>query len=522
MDKLFANKWFVRFISLAFAVMLYLIVNMDPTVNNAGVVPDGEDQTYTIEDVNITPEYNQEEYAVTNMTENADVTLAGSQTAIMLFRLSRSDSYELYLDMQNLGAGTHNVQVSHRDFPTDLEVTPSPEYATVTLEEKQETTFPLETQILNEKQNEEFSFGNPTVSPEEVTVTGASTIIEQIDRVVAQVDVSEADGDVNGSFPIVALDTEGNELNVNIEPQEASVELSADAPSQEVPVNVERTGSLSADTAISEVTVSDETVTIYGSEEAVQNTESINAALDLNEISESGTYELDVQLPDGIQRTNPENLSASVTIDGEEQATLENVPISIVNLPSGASTSWVNPSSGQMNVQIYGEAGALEGVSTEDITLEALWNGSGSSNEESYILPVEAGGPEGVEISPARENVEVTLQQEESGEETEEETEEEAAPESETPEEQQNENTDEPEESGQNDGEGDSSGQDGSTEDAENDSGSNEQDNDTETEPETETGETEEDGSESTEETPAENEEEVPAEENTETGGEQQ
>lgn len=520
MDKLFANKWFVRFISLAFAVMLYLIVNMDPTVNNAGVVPDGEDQTYTIEDVNITPEYNEEEYAITNVTENADVTLAGSQTAIMLFRLSRSDSYELYLDMQNLGAGTHNVQVSHRDFPTDLEVTPSPEYATVTLEEKQETTFPLETQILNEDQNEEFSFGNPTVSPEEVTVSGAGTTIEQIDRVAAQVDVSEADGDVNGSFPIVAFDTEGNELDVNIEPQEASVELSADAPSKEVPVNVERTGSLSADAAISEVTVSDETVTIYGSEEAVQNAESINAALDLNEISESGTYELDVQLPDGIQRTNPENLSASVTIEGEEQATLENVPISIANLPSGASTSWVNPSSGQMNVQIYGEAGAVEGVSAEDITLEALWSGSGSSSEESYILPVEASGPEGVQIAPARENVEVTLQQEESGEETEQETE----PESETPEEQQNENTDEPEESGQNDGEGDSSGQDGSTEDAENGSGSNEQDNDTETEPdtETETGETEEGGAEDTEETPAENEEEVPAEESTETDGEQQ
>lgn len=517
MDKLFANKWFVRFISLAFAVMLYLIVNMDPTVNNAGVVPDGEDQTYTIEDVNITPEYNEEEYAVTNMTENADVTLAGSQTAIMLFRLSRSDSYELYLDMQNLGAGTHNVQVSHRDFPTDLEVTPSPEYATVTLEEKQETTFPLETQILNEEQNQEFSFGNPTVSPEEVTVSGAGTIIEQIDRVVAQVDVSEADGDINGNFPIVALDTEGNELDVNIEPQEASVELSADAPSKEVPVNVERTGSLSAGTAISEVTVSDEAVTIYGSEEAVQNTESINAALDLNEISESGTYELDVQLPDGIQRTNPENLSASVTIEGEEQATLEDVPISIVNLPSGASTSWVNPSSGQMDVQIYGDAGALEGVSAEDITLEALWSGSGSSSEESYVLPVEAGGPQGVQISPARENVEVTLQQEENGEETEEETE----PENETPEEQQNENTDEPEESGQNNGEGDSSGEDGSTEDAENGSGSNEQDTETE-DPQTDTGDTEEDGAGDTEEPPAENEEEVPAEENNETDAEQQ
>lgn len=518
MDKLFANKWFVRFISLAFAVMLYLIVNMDPTVNNAGVVPDGEDQTYTIEDVNITPEYNEEEYAITNMTKNADVTLAGSQTAIMLFRLSRSDSYELYLDMQSLGAGTHNVQVSHRDFPTDLEVTPSPEYATVTLEEKQETTFPLEIQILNEKENEEFSFGNPTVSPEEVTVSGAGTVIEQIDRVVAQVDVSEADGDINGSFPVAALDTEGNELDVNIEPQEASVELSADAPSKEVPVNVERTGNLSADTSISEVTASEEAVTIYGSEEAVQNTESINASLNLNEISESGTYELDVQLPDGIQRTNPENLSASVTIEGEDQATLENVPISIVNLPSGASTSWVNPSSGQMNVQIYGAAGTLEGVSAEDITLEALWSGSGSSSEESYILPVEASGPEGVQISPARENVEVTLQQEESREETEEE----AEPEGETPEEQQNENTDEPEDSGQNDEEGDSSGQDGSTEDTENGSGSNGQDNDTETEPAPESGNTEEDGSGSTEETPAENEEEVPAEENPETDGEQQ
>lgn len=518
MDRLFANKWFVRFISLAFAVMLYLIVNMDPTVNNAGVVPDGEDQTYTIEDVNITPEYNEEEYAITNMTENADVTLAGSQTAIMLFRLSRSDSYELYLDMQNLGAGTHNVQVSHRDFPTDLEVTPSPEYATVTLEEKQETTFPLETQILNEDQNEEFSFGNPTVSPEEVTVSGAGTIIEQIDRVAAQVDVAEADGDINGNFPIVALDTEGNELDVNIKPQEASVELSADAPSKEVPVNVERTGSLSADTTISEVTVSEEAVTIYGSEEAVRNTESINAALDLNEINESGTYELDVQLPDGIQRTNPETLSASVTIEGEEQATLENVPISIVNLPSGASTSWVNPSSGQMDVQLYGEAGALEGVGAEDIALEALWSGSGSSSEESYILPVEASGPEGVQISPARENVEVTLQQEESGEETEEETEQE----NETPEEQENENTDEPEEPGQNDGEGDPSGQDDTTEDAENGNGSNEQNNDTETEPEPETGGNEEGGTEDTEETPAENEEEVPAEEDTETDGEEQ
>ncbi|GEK60305.1 hypothetical protein CHL76_15265 [Marinococcus halophilus] len=520
MDKLFANKWFVRFISLAFAVMLYLIVNMDPTVNNAGVVPDGEDQTYTIEDVEITPEYNQEEYAITSMTEDADVTLAGSQTAIMLFRLSRSDNYELYLDMQDLGAGTHNIQVSHRDFPTDLEVTPSPEYATVTLEEKEETTFPLETQILNEEQNEEFSFGNPTVSPEEVTVSGAGTIIDQIDRVVAQVDVSEADGDINGTFPIAALDAEGNELDVNIEPQEASVELSADAPSKAVPVNVEQTGSLNAGTAISEVIASSEEVTIYGSERAVQNTESIDAALNLNEVTESGTYELNLQLPDGIQRTNPESLSASVTIQGEEQTTLENVPISIVNLPSGSSTSWVNPSSGEMDVQIYGGAGALEGVSAEDITLEALWSDSGSSNEESYILRVEASGPEGVQISPTRENVEVTLQQGESRETTEEGTEEETEPESEVPEEQQNENTEEPEDSGQNDGEGDSSNQNGSTESEEDGTGSGEEENDTETAPPADTGDTEENGSGGAEDAPAENEE-VPAEENSETNNEQ-
>lgn len=133
--------------------MLFTMVNMDSISNQPGVLPTMSSNT-TLEDVDLTVYYDEENYEVVDATEHVQVNLRGPQSALTRFQFSRSD-YEVYVDVTEREEGIHTVGVQHRGIPKELTVSINPQYVRVELQEKQTVSLPVAVELQNTDEVEE-------------------------------------------------------------------------------------------------------------------------------------------------------------------------------------------------------------------------------------------------------------------------------------------------------------------------------------------------------------------------------
>src|SRR5699024_12563854 len=69
----------------------------------------------------------------------------------------------------------------------------------------------------------------------------AESVMNEVAMVKAYIDVKDVKESIdNKEVPINVYDSQGNDLNVNIEPENAEVSVDVDHPSKTVPLHVER------------------------------------------------------------------------------------------------------------------------------------------------------------------------------------------------------------------------------------------------------------------------------------------
>ncbi|SFQ34213.1 CdaR family protein [Salibacterium halotolerans] len=407
MDKLFNNKWFVRFVSLLIAVMLYAMVNMDNVSNSPSVLPSDEEGSYTVQDVEVQVYYNEDQYEVVDGPETVDVRLTGPQTSIMLFQLSRP-SYEVYADLEDEGAGTHNVRLQQRNFPADLEVSINPRAASIELQEQQTVSYPVELDINNESEVKEgYSLGQAEVTPEEVDIQAPQEVHENINRVAASVDVSGASETLQTESALTVYNEQGDELDVTTAPETVNVSVPVESPQKEVPVSLSREGNLPDNVSIVSLNMDPTRAVINGPPDVIGDINTLEAVLDLSRVQESGTLELPLEAPEGVEQVAPENITVEVEVGEEEERTIENVPITIENMPDSYSYTVTQPDELTSDVTVYGAATVLDGLNAGDLTLTADWENAEDGSSPS-VIPVQPSGPPNVQVETGID--EITLE----------------------------------------------------------------------------------------------------------------
>src|SRR5699024_6241013 len=119
----FNSKWFVRAISLAFAVLLYIFVNIEAgnSQNEASIFfPNENDEVQTVEEVPVEIRIDSEKYVVSGVPEYVSVTLEG--IASSLTRTAMQKNFILYGDLEILGVGEDTVDSGHDHVPKELSI----------------------------------------------------------------------------------------------------------------------------------------------------------------------------------------------------------------------------------------------------------------------------------------------------------------------------------------------------------------------------------------------------------------
>jgi YbbR domain-containing protein len=409
MDKWLKSPWTLRVVSLVFAVLLYAYVSAEADVNNrAGSVPvTSSDETNTVS-APVGIRIDDSRYVVSGVPEDISMQLVGPASDVRA--AIQQKNYQAYVDLTELNTGTHEVKIQYENVSDNLQVYMQPASVEVTIEEKASQQFNVNVGYTNEDQMAAgYQVDSSTVEPQTVSIVSTQEIIDQISSVRAYVDLTGIDGDITSKqAPVKVYDAQGNELSVNVEPETVEVSVQVSNPSKTVPVEVKTKGKVPEDISVASLTPEKNEVTIYGSQDALDGIDSISTeAIDLSAIKENQTVDATLTLPEDVRAVSDEQVSVAIELEETSETTIDDVPITIENLPEDLEASINDPQNEQIDVTISGAREVIEGLSAEDITATI---DAADLEEGEQTVPIDVAGPDNTELSLSQDEATITVQ----------------------------------------------------------------------------------------------------------------
>lgn len=364
MDKLFQSKWFIRIISLALSITLYIFVTVETNVSqNDSRIPAGTtNETQVLEEVPLEIKIDSDQYVVSGVPEQVKVTLEGKLSLLM--PIVRQLNFNVFVDLRNLSEGEHTVEVEHENLPDNITAYIEPKTIDVVIEKRTAKEFTVDVDLVNEdKLPLGYELGTPEIHPETVTIISSEAVIEQIAMVKVFIDVTDLKESIrNRELPISVYDIQGNDLNVRVEPASIMVSLAVERPSKKVPLNILTRGELPDGLELDSMEAAEE-IEIFGKREVLSQINEINTKeLNLNNINQSDQYELDIEFPDGVI-ANDETIDVKIELLKTKNFNDISVDVEITN----SDYTFVDPEEGKIAVLATGSDKLINQLKKSDI-----------------------------------------------------------------------------------------------------------------------------------------------------------
>jgi len=186
----------------------------------------------------------------------------------------KPSSFEATLDLLGLEAGQHEVPVSIKTLEKGVAVlSVDPPRLTVNLEEVSERKVSVRVKVLDE---ESIPLGYishlPVVSPEQITIRGPKTSVEQVTEAVIEVSLKNARDTVIKQEAPILLDAEGNKIQgLTLSPPTVMVKvvIERQVGYRDVTVRAKIEGSPAPGYWISNISVEPALVTVYGQQSVI-------------------------------------------------------------------------------------------------------------------------------------------------------------------------------------------------------------------------------------------------------------
>ncbi|MBI2845650.1 MAG: hypothetical protein HYX86_03780 [Chloroflexi bacterium] len=227
--------------------------------------------------------------------------------------------FEAYLDLQGRGVGSYRVRVrvdSRIGLVRVVEV--SPPEITVALDRRGEKQITVEVKV-EWDEPPGFALGEPVVTPPVVVITGPQSLVEKVLQVVAEVSLAGERSTVEGEYPLIALDGEGNAIN-NLEFNPAAVRVQVPIEARlgyrEVAVKPLISGPVPSGYWVSSLQVSPATVTVFGDPLVVERLPGFIETEPLDVEGVTGELEINIGLllPSGLEILGSRTVLLSIEI----------------------------------------------------------------------------------------------------------------------------------------------------------------------------------------------------------------
>lgn len=361
-DRILFNQRNGKVISLILAIVLYIAINF-----NIGEVIFESPITsgVTIDNIPVTVISNQEVYEVSGLPTEVKAYVVGDLSDITLIRTQKA--YSVVADLSGLLEGTHEVNLTPKDFSSRVEVALQPSTAVVTIKKKISKHFDLEYDFINtDKMSQEYVLSEPVFGDSEIIIRASQDTLDQIGIVKALIDASGVTADFTQNAPIVAYDQNGNRMSVDIMPASVNVSVGVTSPNKTVNISVLPQGEVPNGQAIESIVLDQQTVTIFGKETVLNSIDSLQVPIDATQLVSATSLVADVPLPTGIRLSSVSRVNMQVTLAPAVSSVVENVFIQYVNNVKGYRFTLVNPLDTQTNIDVVGTQTNIDLLTTDD------------------------------------------------------------------------------------------------------------------------------------------------------------
>ena len=305
---------------------------------------------------------------ITDM-DHEELTVTFSAKRSLVNKIDAEDFHAM-ADMRDVKLGNNVVMVTLTK-PSNITLeSVSTEYLNITAEQYVTDKRAIEVSIINPTAEET----EPTiikVSEDTVDVSGASSAVNKVKKVIAELDASRMDNEPKSiSATLKAIDENGEEVE-NVSLASANVTITAVMRNTKtLPLKVPITGVDSG--SVNRSVSYPDTITIKGDDAALNSVESISCeSLDITDCYESTEYPLIPILPDGAElSSDSENLTAQVTVYNAGTATLtfDETDINVVGIGKDRSAII---SDAEIKVTVKGIATVINALVKDNFELTA-------------------------------------------------------------------------------------------------------------------------------------------------------
>ena len=227
-DRWMGKKSTLLVISLLLAFGVFVIIDKESNV----IIDQYAEILYNQP---VTAVYNEELYVVEGLPKTVDITLVGQKRHIFLAK--QSPSKGVTVDLTGLKPGNHKVALKYSQRLKSLDYKLDPSQVTVTIYDKESDTRSLTYDLLHQDSlDSKLYISNIELDRSEVIVKGAKYKLEKVATVKALVDATNIPNPKAGDItlkdvPLVAYDTNGKIVDVEIVPKTVDAKITITSPS---------------------------------------------------------------------------------------------------------------------------------------------------------------------------------------------------------------------------------------------------------------------------------------------------
>ena len=385
-DKFLGKKTTLIVISLILAFLVFIIIDQESSVMT-------DQYAEILYNQSVSAVYNEELYVVEGLPKTVDITLIGEKRHIFLAKQSPSEGVSV--DLTGLSEGNHKVTLKYSQKLKSLDYKLDPSVVTVTIYPKVSETRGLTYDILHaDNLDNRLSIENVELDRDDVIIKGAQYKIDKVATVKALVDVDDLTNPKAGKVELkkvglVAYDTNGKVVDVEIVPSTVKATVTINSPSKEVPVQIVPKGKLATGKAIKSMEASMSKVTVYGSETAVTDLESLPVEIDTTGLSENKEYKVTLKKPTGITDISSKTLTVSVVVDNASTKEYPDISIATENLDSKYKVQALSEADSRVTVVVKGSESVINSFDSTGITAYVDLDGYGVGEHQ---VPVKVKG----------------------------------------------------------------------------------------------------------------------------------
>lgn len=354
--------------ALAVAVWISAVTADDPTVQRQYTRP------VPVEIVGIDPGL----VITSENSQQVTLTLSAPQS-IWNTVLNRETPARAVVDLSGLGPGSHTLPIQIQKTARLVQVADySPDSVTITLEPLSNKTYPI--RIIQRGEPEVgFVASSPSISDESATVSGAESLVNQVQEVRAVLDLAQVRENVNRTLDLQAVDSNENPVSgVSISPETVSVSstITNRGGYRNVVVKVATSGLIASGYRLTNISVFPPAVTVFSTNPQIVNDLPgyvETASLDLTGAKDDLDVRLPLELPPGVSVVGDQTVSVQVGIAAiESSITLSAMQVEVVGLAAGQAAK-ISPET--VDVILSGPLPLLDSLSKSDVRVIVEMNG---------------------------------------------------------------------------------------------------------------------------------------------------